>query len=476
MIKQGYEFVAGLEMHVQLNTSTKAFCSDNNAFGGDPNTLVSPVSLAHPGTLPVVNLSQIKSAIKLGIALGSHISDQVIFDRKNYFYPDLPKGYQLTQDTLPICIGGSIYLPKTKKSIQIHHIHMEEDAGKLTHDNHDTYSLVDLNRAGVPLLEMVTEPDFRSPDQVFEFIEVMQKLVTFLDISDGNMEEGSIRCDCNVSVRPVGSNTYGERCEIKNINSKRFAKIAVEYEFKRQLKLIAYGEHIKQQTLHFDKQRKITYPLRTKEDAHDYRYFPDPDLPVYHVTNEMVQEIEKSLTELPWKIESRLLERFPLNAVEAQTIAYNSNLTQLFERLAEQITPNLYKTLIDVFFQKLIKLEDYTKPPKEDQLLEFLELVGSKQVNKFHAYEQLFDLMISNPSKSVIQLAQELGILQSDDLDYTGTVVNQVLEQFPQEVQRYRQGQKKLMGFFIGQVMQISKGKVQAQNAQKVLLEILKSD
>ena len=469
MSDQQYELVAGLEMHVQLNTVSKAFCADTNTFGGDPNTFVSPVSLAHPGTLPVANKRQVRSAIKLGLALGCTVADRVVFDRKNYFYPDLPKGYQLTQDTQPVCMGGSIFLPKSDRTIRFHHIHMEEDAGKSTHDVHPKYSLIDLNRAGVPLLELVTEPDFRSTQEVHEFIEIMQKLVKYLGISDGSMEEGSIRCDCNVSIRPFGQTEYGQRCEIKNINSKRFAKIAIEYEYNRQVAMVERGETIQKQTLHFDRDRKITYPMRSKEEAHDYRYFPDPDLPGFYVSQDWIAQIRDEIKELPWDVEKQLIDTYPLARSEARTIAYNQHLKESFLSLSNGIEAQAYKTLVDVFFQKLLSSDQTLQAYNGQQIQQFVTLIAQRRVNKYHAYEKLFAQISHHPDRDVEQIAAEMGLLQIDDSDFVGSLVSEVMNEHPDEVQRYRQGQKKLLGFFMGQVMKKSQGKAQAQQVKEVL-------
>ena len=470
-----YELVVGLEMHIQLNTCSKAFCEDTNAFGGEPNTYISPISLAHPGTLPVANQGQIRSAVKLGLAVGSTIANQVIFDRKNYFYPDLPKGYQLTQDTQPICMGGSLFLPKADRRVRFHHIHMEEDAGKSIHDIHPQYSLIDFNRAGVPLLEVVTEPDFRSSSEVHEFIEIMQKLVKFIGISDGSMEEGSIRCDCNVSIRPEGSKSYGERCEIKNINSKRFAKMAIEYEYKRQRELILKGGTVRQQTLHFDRDKKITYPMRGKEEAHDYRYFPDPDLPPFEISDALIQEIQSEMKHMPWDIEQELVDTYPLSRQEARTIAYDHDLSEKFLRLIKGFDAKASKTFVDLFFQKLLNVDDASLLPTDRQIQEFVTLVAAKRINKFHAYEKLFDRIIDYPQKSVEQIAADLELLQIEDTDFVTSLVSRVIQENPKEVERYRNGQKKLMGFFVGQVMKKSQGKAQAQQAKEVLIQLLKS-
>jgi len=276
-----YETVVGLETHVQLSTNSKVFCADNATFGGAPNTHISAISLGMPGTLPRLNRQPVEFAIRLGLALGCEINKQNAFDRKNYFYTDLPKGYQITQDKAPICLGGAVEIEvngKTKK-IRIHHIHIEEDAGKSIHDQNPKTTLVDLNRAGVPLLEIVSEPDFRSGKEVDTYMTALRQLVRYLEISDGNMQEGSLRCDCNVSVRLKGEEKYGERCEIKNMNSMRFARRAIKFERKRQIDLLEAGGKVAQQTLNFDPISGTTSPLRDKENAHDYRYFPEPDLP-----------------------------------------------------------------------------------------------------------------------------------------------------------------------------------------------------
>jgi aspartyl-tRNA(Asn)/glutamyl-tRNA(Gln) amidotransferase subunit B len=281
MANTAYETIIGLEVHVQLATESKAFCGDDASFGGEPNTHVSAVSLGHPGTLPKANGRQIELATRLGLALGCKINTHNAFDRKNYFYADLPKGYQITQDKAPICIGGSlsIKIGNNWKSIGIHHIHMEEDAGKSIHTMAPRHSFIDLNRAGVPLVEIVTEPDLRSGEEVDAFMTAMRQLVRYLEVSDGNMEQGSLRCDVNISIREQGATILNDRCEVKNVNSMKFARQAIDYEVRRQIGLVEAGGKVKQQTLNFDPNTGVTSPLREKEDAHDYRYFPEPDLP-----------------------------------------------------------------------------------------------------------------------------------------------------------------------------------------------------
>ena len=274
-----YETVIGLEIHLQLSTKSKAFCADDTTYGGEPNTHVSAISLGHPGTLPRLNKKQVEYAVRLGLAMGCDINERNCFDRKNYFYTDLPKGYQITQDKLPICTKGgmNINIDGEKKHVRLHHIHMEEDAGKSIHDIDPHHSLVDLNRAGTPLLEIVTEPDFRSGQEVDIFMKNMRQLARYLEISNGNMQEGSMRCDVNISVRKKGEAEYGERCEIKNVNSMKFARQAIKYETQRQIELIENGGEVTRETLNFNPATGVTMPMRDKEDAHDYRYFPDPD-------------------------------------------------------------------------------------------------------------------------------------------------------------------------------------------------------
>ncbi|MCB0664066.1 MAG: Asp-tRNA(Asn)/Glu-tRNA(Gln) amidotransferase subunit GatB, partial [Saprospiraceae bacterium] len=332
---KSYETVIGLEVHVQLNTLSKAFCPDPVAFGAAPNTLVSPISLAHPGTLPRLNKEQVKKAIQLGLALGSAISMQTDFDRKNYTYPDLPKGYQITQDHRPICIGGvlPVRVGDTWKNIRIHHIHMEEDAGKNIHDLDPEHSLVDLNRAGTPLLEVVTEPDLRSAEEVDAFMTAMRQLVRYLDVSDGNMQEGSLRCDCNVSIREAGSTVLNERCEIKNLNSMRFARQAVAYEVARQTAIVEAGGRVAQETLTFNPTTRETSPIRSKEDAIDYRYFPDPDLPPLQLDPNLIKSLEKQQPALPWELHQQLTEEQSISFEHASIITEEKGMADAFLNL-----------------------------------------------------------------------------------------------------------------------------------------------
>ncbi|MEM1123566.1 MAG: Asp-tRNA(Asn)/Glu-tRNA(Gln) amidotransferase subunit GatB, partial [Bacteroidota bacterium] len=348
-----YETVIGLEVHVQLGTKSKAFCGDDASFGAPPNTHISTISLGHPGTLPRLNKKQIEYAVKLGLALGCKISPTNYFDRKNYFYADLPKGYQITQDRMPICIGGGIDVETEagKRHIRMHHIHMEEDAGKSIHDIAPDASFIDLNRAGVPLLEVVTEPDFRSAQEVDVFMNAMRQLVRYLEVSDGNMQEGSLRCDCNVSVRLKGAEKFGERCEIKNMNSMRFARKAIEYERKRQIDLIEAGGKVAQQTLNFDPVTGVTAPLRDKEDAHDYRYFPEPDLPPVVISEEYLATIKSKMPALPWELQQTFIEKYQLSAYNAKLLTEEKGIATFFQALTQH-TKN-YKAAANLIINKI---------------------------------------------------------------------------------------------------------------------------
>lgn len=474
-----YETVIGLEIHVQLATNSKAFCGDKVAFGDAPNTHVSAISLGHPGTLPRLNTEQVNHAVRLGLALGSDIQLRNTFDRKNYFYADLPKGYQITQDNLPICIGGSIDIQVGDeiKTIRFHHIHMEEDAGKSIHDSDDPYSYIDLNRAGTPLLEIVTEPDLRSAEEVDALMTAMRRLVRFLGISDGNMQEGSMRCDCNVSIRPIGANYYGNRCEIKNLNSMRYARKAIAYEVKRQQKIVEAGGTVDQQTLNFDPVSGSTSPLRSKEDAHDYRYFPDPDLPPVVLTTQQVEELEASLPELPWKLDQRLQQQYQLTPYQTSLLTAEPEPARFFLSLAEA-TP-YYKAAANLVINKLMPWTKDTDnaltryPLSVATLHKFLELIEAGKISNSVAYQELLPALLAQPTASPEELANKNKWLQSDDSNELATWVAAALEKFPNKVTAYRKGKKGLIGLFMGEVMKQSKGQVDPKKAQQALRKAL---
>jgi aspartyl-tRNA(Asn)/glutamyl-tRNA(Gln) amidotransferase subunit B len=470
-----YETVIGLEVHVQLATKSKAFCADDASFGGDPNTHISVISLGHPGTLPRLNKKQHEYAIRLGLALDSEVSPVSYFDRKNYFYADLPKGYQVTQDRLPVCIGGhlDIRVGEEIRKIRIHHIHMEEDAGKSIHDQDDTNSLIDLNRAGVPLLEVVTEPDFRSGEEVDVFMNTMRRLVRYLEVSDGNMEQGSMRCDCNVSVRLKGAEKYGERCEIKNMNSMRFARKAISYEFKRQVDLLESGGKVLQQTLNFDSVSGTTSPLRDKENAHDYRYFPEPDLPPFEASAEMIKSIKAEMPTLPEQHFVHFTKKMGLSSYDANILMEEKSVALFFIDLCKKskntkAAANLVINKINpICKEKNMDISNF--PVSTTALSEFIELIENDKISNAIAYQRLLPEMIKCPEHNPIDLANNLGLIQSQDEGFIEQLVEEVINAFPDKVKAYQNGKKGLLGFFMGEVMKRSKGKAEPKSTNAVL-------
>jgi aspartyl-tRNA(Asn)/glutamyl-tRNA(Gln) amidotransferase subunit B len=341
-MEQRYETVVGLEVHIQLSTKTKLFCGDSAAYGGSPNTHISPITLAHPGTLPVLNKTAVEFAIKLGLALGCDITRHSFFDRKHYFYPDLPKGYQTSQSRSPVCMGGQLKVSVggEEKFVQIHHIHLEEDAGKSIHDADPQYTCIDLNRAGVPLLELVTEPVIRSSEEAYAFLTNLRKLVRWTGICDGNMEEGSLRCDANISIRPVGQNELGTKVEVKNLNSIRNVRRAIDAEVERQTKMLDNGEIIIQQTRGYDADTNTTTGQRDKEEANDYRYLPCPDLPPFEISDAWLSEVRDMLPELPETLFEKYTTALGLPAQDAEVLTEEKSLSDYFNQLVKE-TPHI---------------------------------------------------------------------------------------------------------------------------------------
>ncbi len=478
-MQSSYETVIGLEVHIQLNTRSKAFSREPVLFGADANALTSVVSLAHPGALPVCNISHVHSAIKLGLALEGEVYLLNSFDRKHYFYPDSPKGYQITQDKHPIIRGGKVNL--RQRTIGIHHIHMEDDAGKSLHDQDPNYSFVDLNRAGTPLLELVTEPDFRSGDEVAEFMEYLRKLVRWLDISDGNMEEGSLRCDVNISLRPVGSQTYGQRCEVKNINSMRFARKAIDYEVARQTAILDSGNTVEQETRGFLVQDGSTYSLRDKEDAHDYRYFPDPDLPPIRLTAETIARVQREMPHLPKAIEKTFTTQYNLSQSDAEVLTSERSLAEYALGLLSAAPPAHQKAVAQLLIQKLKpwaetrKLDFDALGLQAKDVLQLAELIVTGKVQQTAAYQKLVPVWLEAPETEPIAHAKALD-LWMDDADTTDLteLAQNVLNQYPDKVAEYKKGKKNLMGLFMGELMRAAKGKAKPQDATKVLNDLLK--
>ncbi len=467
-----YETVIGLEVHIQLNTKTKAFSTESNSFGDSPNTNISPVSLALPGALPIPNKAQIMAGCKMGIAIDGHINRISHFDRKNYFYPDLPKGYQITQDDVPVVVGGEITFETggTHKTIRIHHIHCEEDAGKTIHDLHPSKSMVDYNRAGTPLLEMVTEPDFRSGQEVYDFIAYLQLLVRYLDISDGNMEEGSLRCDVNISVRLHGQNTYGERCEVKNVNSKKFAMQAIDYESKRQMGILDAGGTIVRTTLLFDSSTGKTSPMRSKEDATDYRYFSEPDIPPIVIDDADLQKMRSEVVLLPHAALKMLVSEYHLHPKVAQIIRRDPSWVSYFTsiKLPSDLYPAAGALLVNQFIPYItennLSLIDIPTTNIE-QLVRFLK---RNDVNKSSASSILVKHILASPGDKIDieAIAHKKGLIQNQNQDFLEEIIRQVLDAHPDKVLAYQKGKKGLLGFFMGQAMRLSKGKANAKTME----------
>jgi len=471
----------GLEVHIQLNTKSKAFCSDSTTFGQPANTNISAISLAYPGALPRINEEQIEKAVTLALALNCEIIEHNYFDRKSYFYPDLPKGYQITQDNAPYCNGGYLDIEVNGKSkrVLLNRIHMEEDAGKSIHDLDPRHTMIDLNRAGTPLLELVTEPFIESADEAYAFLSALRSLVRYLGISDGNMEEGSMRADCNVSLRPIGQEEMGERREVKNVNSLRFAKKAIEYEIKAQANIINSGGTVSQSTMDYNPELDITIPLRDKEDAHDYRFFPDPDLPPLQLTEAYVDNIKASMPADPREVEQQLLSQYRMNRDQAKTFTYDLELRRHFEQLASR-----YKhgdKLANIYSNKLIPLIQSEQisigelPISDDQIIGLLELIDSERVSSSIAYQRIFpELIKSDASAEAIAERLDLLIATSEDGgDELETLLQGILDANEGKVKAYRSGKKGLLGFFMGQAMKESGGKLNPKSATEILQRLL---
>ncbi len=480
MSTKTYDTVIGLETHVQLATQSKAFCGDRNEFGGEPNQHIGAISLGYPGTLPRLNETQLAYAVRLGLALGCTINQYSSFDRKNYSYADLPKGYQITQDRAPICLGGALPIrlkDGSTKAIRIHHIHMEEDAGKSIHLDNEPYSYVDLNRAGTPLVEIVTEPDLCSAEEVDAFMSGMQQLVRYLGISDGNMQEGSMRCDVNISIKPKGQKNLGQRCEIKNLNSMRYARNAIAYEVERQIRLVEAGEKVLQQTRQFDPKSGKTSALRDKEDAHDYRYFPEPDLPPIRLSNAYIEARRSEIEELPWEVLDKLLKDYQIGLEDALIITQDAGSFDVFQRYAAG-SPHT-EALAKLFVNKIIPwvsehglaLADFPLSP--ESIAELLALIVGEEISTANAYNKLLPALLLEVKTAPAFLAKKMQLLQNDDADFLESIAQQVLTENPDKVKAYQKGKKGLLGFFMGEVMKRSKGQAAPKESQALLTKML---
>ena len=475
-----YQLIIGLEVHAQLQTESKIFASDSTVYGNLPNTQISAITLGHPGTLPKVNKKAIEFAIRMGIACDCEISRNTSFDRKNYFYPDLPKGYQITQDKAPICVGGlvPIVLPDGRtRTVKLNRIHLEEDAGKSIHLAGEADTLVDFNRAGTPLIEIVTEPDMQCPEEAYAFLAEIKKLVKYLEICDGNMEEGSLRCDANVSVMLKGATELGKKVEVKNMNSFRNVFRAIEHEHERLIHLIEAGEVIISETRTFDASAGTTSSMRAKEDLNDYRYFPEPDLSPVFISDEWLNSIKASIPQLPRELHLRLVEEFGLPGYDADVLTEAKETALWFLDLCEK-TSN-YKAASNWMMgpiksylnEKNLNIVDL--PISTDAMAQLIELIDDSKVSFTVAAQSIYPELLKSASETPIQIAQRLNLIQESDEDSLMLVVEAVLEENQAKVIEYKSGKKGLMGMFMGQVMQKSNGKADPKVATKLLIEIL---
>lgn len=475
-----YEPIIGIEIHAQLKTTSKAYCSDENIFGATPNTKTSPISLGHPGTLPKFNKEIINHALKLGLALDCDITRRMHFDRKNYFYADLPKGYQITQDKTPICKNGKILIrlkDGQKKFIELTRIHMEEDSGKSIHDLDPFNTLIDLNRAGVPLLEIVTEPVIKNSFEAYQYVSEIRKLLRYLDICDGNMEEGSMRCDVNISIMPIGSHQFGDRVEIKNLNSIRNVQRSIDYEIVRQASILNNFEKVKVETRNFDAPSGKTTGMRKKEAAHDYRYFPEPDLSPIQIEESHLQDIKSKMPALPNELFEKFTKDYELSNYDALVLIEQKEIASYFEEVI-QFTKN-YKSAANWVMvniksylnQQAIEINLFPVSPKNIGLL--INMIDEKIVSHSLANQKLFPSMISSPSENPNLIAEKNNWISSNNENELSSIILKVLEENHAEKERFINGEKKLAGFFMGKIMKATKGTADPKKAAQLLNEIL---
>ncbi|HEV2832044.1 MAG TPA: Asp-tRNA(Asn)/Glu-tRNA(Gln) amidotransferase subunit GatB [Hanamia sp.] len=470
-----YEPVIGLEVHTQLLTKSKLFCGDSTVFGNSPNTNVSAISLAHPGTLPVMNEKAVELAIKLGIAFNCDITRNNYFARKNYFYPDLPKGYQITQHTTPICKNGTvtIHVDGKERNVLLNRIHLEEDAGKSIHDADENFTCIDLNRAGVPLLEIVSEPDIYSAEEAFAYVTEIRKMVRYLGVCDGNMEEGSMRCDANISVRIRGEKKLGTKVEVKNLNSIRNVKRAIDFEISRLIRLLENGEEVIQQTRSFDATNGTTFSLRTKEEANDYRYFPEPDLAPFMVTEKRIAAVKSSMPELPAALEKRFIEQYALSHESVKVICDDRETAIFFQQIIQytnhyKAVPNWIIGPVKFYLnENKIEIEKFSTPP--ETMARLVDLVEEGKLSFGIAASRIFPLLTESSGKEPLEIARELNLLQEKDDETLNSWIDEVLANMPDKIAAYKKGKKNLIGLFAGEVKKKSRGKADMQAVNKLL-------
>ena len=478
---QGYESVIGLEVHAQLKTRTKIFCGCATGFGAAPNSQTCEVCLGHPGALPVLNGRAVELAVRAAVALGCTIHERSVFARKNYFYPDLPKGYQISQYEAPLASGGAVEFEGEAgaRSVGLIRLHLEEDAGKSIHDgmpDSDRHAYVDLNRAGVPLIEIVSRPELRGPEEAYLFLQRLRSVLRYTDVCEGNLEEGSLRCDANVSVRRAGERVLGTRTELKNLNSFRNVQRALDYEIGRQVEIVRGGGTVIQETVLWDAGEGVTRPMRGKEEAHDYRYFPDPDLPALLLPPSYVDEIRAGLPELPAARKRRFAERYGLSGYEAQLLTLEPELADYFERVAE-LSRNP-KASSNWILNDLLRAQKNDRAPSAElrpaaeHLAELIGLIDAGTVSVTVARQELFPEMY-RAGRAPEELVRERGLEQLSDETALRALVESVLAAHPQQVAQYRGGKTGLFGFLVGQVLRASGGKANPRTVDQLLRKLL---
>ena len=473
-----FEAVIGLEVHAQLSTQSKLFCSCSTKFGAAPNSQVCPICTGQPGVLPVINRKAVEYALRLALALNCKINLTSVMARKHYFYPDLPKNYQISQYEIPIAEGGAVEIEINgkKKTIGLVRIHLEEDAGKLIHDEKLPFSYVDFNRTGVPLLEIVSKPEIHSPEEAVAYLKTLRSIVRYLGICDGNMEEGSLRCDANVSVRPKGSSVFGTKVELKNMNSFKHVERALAYEIKRQIGLLLEGKEVVQETRLYDEATQTTHPMRGKEEAHDYCYFPDPDLIEIQLEESLIERIKGELPELPQAKKERFMREYGLGAYEAGILTEEKTLADFFEETV-RLYPNPKNVSNFILTEVLRYLNrdnvDITETKLTPKMLaELLELVEKEVISITLAKQQVFPEVYE---RGVFpkQIIEEKGLVQESSEELLRKLCEEVLKENPSEVEKYKAGKKGLLGFFVGQVMKKTQGKANPKVVNKILTELL---
>lgn len=485
-----YEVVVGLEVHARLLTKSKLFCGDSTGFGDEPNTNISPVTLAHPGTLPKMNGKAIEFAIKAGLACNCEIEKNNYFARKNYFYPDLPKGYQVSQHTTPICRGGFIKIrtAEGKKKIRINRIHLEEDAGKSLHDIYPGNSAIDFNRAGVPLIEIVSEPDIRNGDEAYAYITTLRRLVRYLGICDGNMEEGSMRCDANISVRKKGETTLGTKVEVKNLNSIRNVKRAIEFEAERMIEMLENEIRIIQQTRSFDAVTGTTFSIRDKEEAEDYRYFPEPDLVPFSFTGKFINSLKLTLPALQEERVKEYCSKYQLSEYDAMVLTDEKEFSDYFEQVIIALLPQpgrvgpgaVYKSAANWMLGPVKSWlnenneEINNFPISARKLADLIQMVEEGKLSFSVAAAKIFPALLQFPGKEPGNIAEELNLLRDSDKNSIMPIVEQVIKNYEDKVKEYRKGKKGLLSLFVGEVMKKTNGRADPKMVNELLLEKLK--